>query len=53
MNKIATINPDFKEFLKRIRTDLTSREIRKEKYDKVEMVENLENKKGFRKVNEV
>ena len=31
----AEINPDFKDFLKRIKTDLNSNEIRKELYDKV------------------
>jgi len=35
MNKISQINPDFKEFLKRIKIDLNSKEIRKEKYDKI------------------
>lgn len=35
MNKLASENPDFREFLKRIKTDLSSKEIRKEKYDKV------------------
>ena len=35
MNKISQINPDFKEFLIRIRIDLSSKEIRKEKFDKI------------------
>jgi hypothetical protein len=35
MNKISQINPDFKEFLMRIKTDLNSKEIRKEKFDKI------------------
>ena len=35
MNKISQINPDFKEFLMRIRIDLSSKEIRKEKFDKI------------------
>jgi hypothetical protein len=35
MNKISQINPNFKEFLMRIRTDLSSKEIRKEKFDKI------------------
>lgn len=34
INKL-TMNKDFKEFLKRIRIDLSSNEIRKEKYDKI------------------
>ena len=34
INKL-TMNPDFKDFLKRIKTDISSKEIRKEKYDKV------------------
>ena len=45
MNKIAQVNPNFKEFLKRIKSDLTSKEIRKEKYDKVLDIEELINKK--------
>jgi hypothetical protein len=35
MNKISQINPNFKEFLMRIKTDLNSKEIRKEKFDPV------------------
>ena len=34
INKL-TMNPDFKEFIKRIKTDIQSKEVRKEKYDKV------------------
>ncbi len=34
INKL-TMNPDFKDFLKRIKIDISSKEIRKEKYDKV------------------
>lgn len=34
INKL-TMNPDFKEFLRRIKIDISSKEIRKEKYDKV------------------
>jgi hypothetical protein len=34
INKL-TINPDFKEFIKRIKVDISSKEIRKEKYDKI------------------
>ncbi len=34
LNKL-TMNPDFKDFIKRIMIDITSKEIRKEKYDKV------------------
>jgi hypothetical protein len=41
MNKISQVNPDFKEFLKRIKIDLNSKEIRKEKYDKVFEAEEL------------
>lgn len=41
MNKISQINPDFEEFLKRIKIDLNSKEIRKEKYDKIYDVEEL------------
>jgi hypothetical protein len=35
MNKLTTKNPDFKEFLTRVRNDISSKEIRKEKYDRV------------------
>lgn len=35
MNKISSINNNFKEFLTRIKTDLNSKEIRKEKFDKI------------------
>jgi hypothetical protein len=35
MNKISQINPNFKEFLMRIKTDLSSKEIRKEKFDPI------------------
>lgn len=35
VNKLAGINPDFREFLRRIRIDMTSREVRKELYDPV------------------
>ena len=34
-NKLASMNPDFRDFLKRIRTDIASREVRNEMYDKV------------------
>jgi len=35
VNKLSGINPDFREFLRRIRIDMTSREVRKELYDPV------------------
>ena len=35
INKLAIENPDFSKFLKRVKTDLSSKEIRKERYDKV------------------
>jgi len=35
INKISQINTNFKEFLTRIKTDLNSKEIRKEKFDKI------------------
>lgn len=41
MNKLAEMNDDFRQFLKRIKTDIHSREIRKEKYDKVRSDEEL------------
>lgn len=40
INKLA-INPDFKEFLVRIKKDIESKEIRKEWYDKVQTRESL------------
>lgn len=46
-NKLATMNPDFRDFLKRIKTDIASREVRREMYDKVfdadELVQSLAN----------
>jgi len=44
MNKIAQINDNFKEFLKRVKIDVSSKEIRKEKYDKIYSLEQLEKK---------
>ncbi len=41
MNKLADENPDFRGFLKRVKVDLSSKEIRKEKYDKVYKSEEL------------
>lgn len=41
INKLAGANPDFKEFLKRIKNDARNNEIIKEKYEKIEEVENL------------
>ncbi len=41
MNKLASINPDFKDFLKRITTNFTSKEIRVEKYDTIFEIEKL------------
>lgn len=35
VNKLASINPDFLWFLKRVKLDISSREIRKELYDRV------------------
>jgi uncharacterized protein len=35
VNKLAGMNPDFLEFLKRVKVDMSSREIRKEMYDHV------------------
>ncbi|MBX6360158.1 MAG: hypothetical protein IRZ03_08770 [Acidobacterium ailaaui] len=45
INKISQVNPNFREFLKRIKLDLTSREIRKEKYDKIFDIDELIEKK--------
>lgn len=50
VNKLAVINNDFKEFLRRVRLDMTSREARKEMYDKVkakdELINSFEKKKS-------
>ena len=35
MNKLAEENADFRDFMLRVRNDLSSKEVRKEKYDKV------------------
>lgn len=35
INKLTVMNKDFKQFIKRVRIDLRSNEIRKEKYDKI------------------
>ncbi|WP_273484600.1 COG2958 family protein [Desulforamulus ruminis] len=40
VNKLARENPDFKDFLKRISIDISSKEIRKERYDPV--IQNIE-----------
>jgi len=42
INKLTVMNKDFKQFVKRVRIDLKSNEIRKEKYDKVLEEEQLE-----------
>uniref|UniRef100_Q3APV7 HTH HARE-type domain-containing protein n=1 Tax=Chlorobium chlorochromatii (strain CaD3) TaxID=340177 RepID=Q3APV7_CHLCH len=47
VNKLAGINPDFNDFLKRVRNDMKNQEIRKELYDVV--VEKEELKKLFTK----
>jgi len=41
MNKISQINSNFKKFLMRIKIDLNSKEIRKEKFDKIFEVDEL------------
>ncbi|MCI0331360.1 MAG: HTH domain-containing protein [candidate division Zixibacteria bacterium] len=41
VNKL-TVNADFREFLIRVKTDLTSKEVRKEKYDKILSREELQ-----------
>jgi hypothetical protein len=48
MNKIVQVNPNFKDFLKRIKSDLTSKEIRKEKYDTILNISELENRIGLK-----
>jgi hypothetical protein len=50
VNKLSSINPDFRNFLKRIQKDITSREVRKEMYDSVlskdELVKSFAKKRG-------
>lgn len=41
MNRLASINPRFSDFLKGIKTDITSREIRKERYERIHSSEEL------------
>jgi len=41
INKLASDNPDFKEFLRRVRIDLSTRELRIESYDKLLAKEEL------------
>jgi hypothetical protein len=48
MNKITQVTPNFKEFLKQIKSDLTTKEIRKEKYDKIYDIDDLINGKGLK-----
>ena len=40
VNKL-TLNPDFCAFLKRVRNDISTREVRKEEYDEVKTREEL------------
>ncbi len=40
VNKL-TMNPDLRDFLKRVKTDISSKEIRREKYDEVLEADNL------------
>lgn len=41
VNKLSMENRDFKEFVKRIKIDISSKEVRKEKYDKVNDADKL------------
>jgi hypothetical protein len=41
INKLTAMNSDFKDFIKRIKIDISSKEVRKEKYDKILSVEEL------------
>ena len=43
VNKLTTLNSDFRDFLKRIKIDITSREIRRELYDPALSKEELVN----------
>ncbi|MDO8329237.1 MAG: HTH domain-containing protein [Fluviicoccus sp.] len=42
LNKMATINQDFHDFIKRVKTDIQSREIRKEWYERIFSSEELQ-----------
>jgi len=48
LNKIAQVNPNFKEFLKRIKSRLTTKKIRKEKNDKIYDIDDLINGEGLK-----
>jgi hypothetical protein len=41
INKISKENPDFTDFLKRVKNDISSKEVRKEKYDRIFQSEKL------------
>ena len=41
VNKLAEENADFRDFILRVRNDLSSKEVRKEKYDRVLNAEEL------------
>ncbi|MBI2830294.1 MAG: hypothetical protein HYX81_03955 [Chloroflexi bacterium] len=44
LNKLCEENPDFKDFILRVRNDLSSKEVRKEKYDRLYSAEELRDK---------
>jgi uncharacterized protein len=44
VNKLSKENPDFRGFIVRIKNDMNSKEIRKEKYDKIYLTEQLAEK---------
>ena len=44
LNKLCEENPDFKDFILRVRNDLSSKEVRKEKYDRLYSAEELRGK---------
>lgn len=50
VNKLSSINPDFQDFLKRVRNDMKNQEIRKEMYDEVlekeDLIKSITKKKG-------
>lgn len=46
MNRLAQVNSHFRDFLKRIKTDLSSKEIRKELYERVRSIEDLIKQSG-------
>lgn len=47
INKLTTMNCDFKEFVSTVKIDITSRKIHKKEYDQVQEIEMLKGKRSF------